>query len=83
MNPILREQHRFEEEGFENLLLSPRSKTNIHTFFMCCSTCFHSFRNEYVNSAPPKYSFADNFVIGILPDNAWKAENDRSEMLHQ
>jgi hypothetical protein len=33
-----------------------------------------------LNSAPPKYSFANNFLIGQLPENSWKDESDSSEM---
>ena len=75
MNPILRGQYLFDEEGFENLLLSPRSRKNANNCYLCCSTCDGSLKDENIYSAPPKYSFANNFVIGTLPDDAWKVPN--------
>jgi len=73
LNLILRSQYLFPEEGFENLLLSPRSMKDPTTGkFLCCSTCCSSFRKEYIYSSPPKFSFANNFLIGLLPDDAWK-----------
>jgi hypothetical protein len=80
INPILREQYKFNEPGFENLLLSPRSKKDSRNLFMCCSTCRSSFYNRNLNAAPPKFSFSNNFLIGILPDDSWRERGDTSEM---
>ena len=55
INPILRQQYLFPEIGFEQLLLSPRSRKNDDNCFLSCETCFHSLRNDYVQSVPPKY----------------------------
>jgi len=75
INPILRQQYLLNEDGFENILLSPRSRKNDNNCYLCCSTCDGSLRKAYINSSPPKYSFANNFLIGTLPDNAWKNPN--------
>ena len=80
INHILREQYKFDEPGFETLLLSPRSMKNENNYFMCCSTCYGSFTHDKLGSAPPKYSFANNNLIGFLPDEAWKSPTDTSEM---
>jgi len=70
MNPILREQYKVNDSEFEHLLLSPRSRKNGYNHYLCCSTCYSSFRDDRINAAPPKYLFANNFALGILPDNA-------------
>ena len=80
INSILRKQYLVDETGFEDLLLSPRSMKKTDDTFMSCVTCYHSFRDDYIHSAPPKYSFSNNFLIGQLPNNAWKNENDTCEM---
>jgi len=79
INPILRSQYPYPEEGFENLLFSPRFRKH-NDRFLSCSTCYWSLRETQVKSASPKYSFANNFLIGRLPDDAWKASNETCEM---
>ena len=55
-------------EGLEGLLLSPRAPRK-GDGFVCCSTCRHGLRASRAESKnPPKYSIANNFATGALPE---------------
>ena len=66
----LRQQYLVNEDGFEELLLSPRStrkqKGDGPTTFTCCSTCTHNLRNNKVYK-PPQFGITNGFLIGYVP----------------
>ncbi|EJK53535.1 hypothetical protein THAOC_27013, partial [Thalassiosira oceanica] len=56
-------------QGLEGLLLSPRAPRK-GDGFVCCSTCRHGLKASRAESRnPPKYSIANNFATGALPES--------------
>ena len=68
----MREQYLMNEDGFEELLLSPRSTRkqmrdgDESTTFTCCSTCSHNLSNNKVYK-PPQFGITNGFLIGYVP----------------
>jgi hypothetical protein len=53
----------------KDLLLSPRARMRVNDEYLCCSQCHRSLQNDMLDKLPPKFAIANNFAIGLLPDN--------------
>lgn len=66
-------------EGFDGLLLSPRAPRR-GDVFLCCSTCRNGLRASRASLVtPPKFSIANNFATGALPESLTITQEDGTE----
>ncbi|EJK53546.1 hypothetical protein THAOC_26999, partial [Thalassiosira oceanica] len=66
-------------EGFVGLLLSPRAPRR-GDGFVCCSTCRNGLRAARARLVtPPKFSIANNFATGALPESLTFSQEDGTE----
>ena len=71
---ILRMQYLVPNVLLNNMLLSPRAVLNVsesknggtENRYSCCETCYRSLLSR--GKSPPKFSIANGFVIGHLPE---------------
>ena len=70
---------QYSVEGLEGLLLSKRSRGDHHKHLIC-SSCNESFRMKHLHSAPPKFSIANGFAIGTVPEQVI-SHNDISDIM--
>jgi hypothetical protein len=61
--------YEVHDPDLKHLLLSPRARMRINEEYLCCSQCHRSLQNDMLDKLPPKFAIANNFVIGLLPDN--------------
>ena len=67
------------DKELNGLLLSKRSKRN-KKGYMCCSSCHTSLLNNKNVKGPPRYSIANGFLIGHIPENVME-EIDITELV--
>ena len=66
-------------EDFDGLLLSPRAPRR-GDGFLCCSTCRNGLRASRATLVtPPKFSIANNFATGALPESLTISQEDGTE----
>ena len=63
----LRKCYQVHDVELHDLLLSPRARYKTNGDYLCCSQCFKSFRNDNLDSNPPRFAISNNFAIGSLP----------------
>ena len=61
--------YEVHDPDLKHLLLSPRARIRENDEYLCCSQCHRSLQNDMLDKLPPKFSIANNFAIGLLPDN--------------
>lgn len=67
LKPQLKEQYQVTDEQLHGLLLSPRSRCREDGRYDACCACHRSLASEKVKS-PPRFSIANGFVIGSIPE---------------
>jgi hypothetical protein len=63
----LKLQYMVDDPQLKHLLLSPRARRH-NNEYMCCISCKTSLRPHMIETAPPRLSIANGFVIGKIPD---------------
>ena len=61
--------YEVHDPDLKHLLLSPRARIRENDEYLCCSQCHRSLQNDMLDKLPPKFAIANNFAIGLLPDN--------------
>ena len=82
LDPELKKQYTVEDPDLDGILLSPCAPFNNTKGYMCCLSCKKSLlagKKSDNSGSPPKFAFANGgFLIGYLPENAWKYQPDVS-----
>ena len=66
----LRDQYLLDDTTFCNMLLSIRARINEEDdSYSCCEQCHRSLQRHRTRSPPPKYSIANGFAIGHIPES--------------
>ena len=65
LHPDLEKQ--YSVKGLEGMLLSPRARQDA-SGFSCCACCFSAMRPTLALKNPPKFSIANGFATGCLPE---------------
>ena len=65
LHPDLEKQ--YSVKGFEGMLLSPRARHDV-SGFPCCTCCFSAMRPTMALKNPPKFSVANGFATGCIPE---------------
>jgi hypothetical protein len=76
LNEELIKQYQVQDEDLHGYLLSPRSKLS-EDGYQCCSSCKLSLASK--TEACPKYSIANGFAIGCIP-NVIKFKNKEQQI---
>jgi hypothetical protein len=71
-------QKQYEIKGLEGILLSRRFGKDDANNFTVCSRCKEALKADCItNKSPPKYSIANGFAIGTIPETIEvKGEDD-------
>ena len=76
LHPDLKKQ--YSVKGFEGMLLSPRAKHDV-SGFPCCTCCFSAMRPTMALKNPPKFSVANGFPTGCIPERISYREKNGNE----
>ena len=72
LKPDLIGQYQVTDIELKDILLSPRSQSfSSGKYYQCCSSCYNSLvksKNESDSNNPPKFSIANGFAIGHIPE---------------
>jgi hypothetical protein len=72
LKPDLIGQYQVNDIELKDILLSPRSQSFLSgKYYQCCSSCYNSLvksKNESDSNNPPKFSIANGFAIGHIPE---------------
>ena len=60
-------EKQYSVKGFEGMLLSPRARHDA-SGFPCCACCFSAMRPTLALKNPPKFSIANGFATGCVPE---------------
>ena len=71
-------QYEVHDDDLKGLLLSPRAQCIDRTTYQCCCQCYNSCvqGSKKECSSPPKYSIANGFAIGHIPDELLYIDNN-------
>ena len=63
-------QYELDDDELKGMLLSPRARCVDGCHYQCCFSCYGSCTQGYKEerSSPPKFSIANGFAIGHIPD---------------
>jgi len=61
--------YEVHDPDLKHLLLSTRARMRVNDEYLCCSQCHRSLQNDMLDKLLPKFAIANNFAIGVLPDN--------------
>ncbi len=72
LNSELVRQYQVDDFDLKHLLLSPRARIRDEGY-ECCESCFCSLKSTKKNDSakPPKFSIANGFAIGHIPDTLY------------
>jgi hypothetical protein len=72
LKPDLIGQYQVNDIELKDILLSPRAQSfSSGKYYQCCSSCYNSLvksKNESNSNNPPKFSIANGFAIGHIPE---------------
>jgi hypothetical protein len=72
LKPDLIGQYQVNDIELKDILLSPRAQSfSSGKYYQCCSSCYNSLvksKNESDSNNPPKFSIANGFAIGHIPE---------------
>ena len=63
-------QYEVDDDDMKGILLSPRAQCTDGFNYQCCASCYGSCvqGHKEERSSPPKFSIANGFAIGYIPD---------------